>query len=195
MQAQATPNTRADGFKPKWRHFHPNDRVWVKNPFDHDVVFQVADEYNRQFKYRLPKGKISELPGGAIATLGVKALVDELIQDNAEDSLLMWDERVRAKHEKSIIQDVRSTAPKADSEHPGEINLASNNNTVPQEEPEPETPPEEAFPGLNEEPEPEPQEEPPLPAPAAAGIDDVVAASLPSGDAVVGANNAGHDDA
>lgn len=203
---------REDGFKPKYRHFPPTDRVWVKNPFQHDVVYQVADEYNRPFRYRLPckdrngnLGCVSELPGGAIATLGVKAIVDELIQNSAEDNLLMWDERIRTKHEKQIIVQVRSTTPKADAEHPGEVNLASSADELPPQPTEAPDVPEEAFPGLNEEPETPPAPSVPPPAPSvpptpatpgivAQGIGDVVAASLPSSNVVVGANNAGHQE-
>lgn len=194
---------RADGFKPKYRHFHPNSRIWVKNPFDHDVVYQVADEYNRPFRYRLPcrdrngnLGCISELPGGAIATLGVKAIVDELIQNDEKDSALMWDERIRTKHEKTIIEDERSTSPKVDADRPGEVNLESTTTQAPQDVPEEPAPPEEAFPGLNQpaaEPVGKPQSAP-LPAPAAQGLDGVVAASLPSSDTVV-APNADHANA
>jgi hypothetical protein len=186
MQSPATPRT--DGFKPKYHHFHPNDRVWLRNPFDHDVVFQVADEYNNPFKYRLPRGKVSELPGGAIATLGVKAIVDELIQNSEQDNLLMWDERIRAKHEKAIIVQVRSMSPRVDANRPGEINLGSSTDDMPQEEEDVPAPPEEAFPGLNDSVQPEPAEQshaPSLPPTAAAGIDDVVAASLPTSNAVV----------
>lgn len=197
MQPQTAANDlgrREDGFKPKYRHFPPTDRVWVKNPFEHDVVYQVADEYNRPFRYRLPcrdrdgnLGCISELPGGAIATLGVKAIVDEMIQNSEEDNLLMWDERIRGKHEALIIKQVRSTMPQADAAHPGEVNLASSAGDLPAQPTEAPAPPEEAFPGLNE-PENAPAPSiPALPQQAAVeqGIGDVVAASLPSSNATV----------
>lgn len=212
MEPQVAPGTaqREDGFKPKYRHFPPTDRVWVKNPFQHDVVYQVADEYNRPFRYRLPckdrngnLGCVSELPGGGIATLGVKAIVDEMIQNSEEDNLLMWDERIRGKHEAQIIVQVRSTTPKADAAHPGEVNLASSNDDLPPQPAEEPSVPEEAFPGLNQPDEPAPSVPPPAPsipalpreAAVAQGASDIVAASLPATDAVIGANNAGHPDA
>lgn len=187
---------RADGFKPKYRHFPPTDRVWVKNPFEHDIVYQVADEYNRPFRYRLPAGKISELPGGAIATIGVKQIVDELIQNSTEDSLLMWDERIRGKYEKQIIEQVRSTAPKTDAANPGEVNLESSTDDIPAPVVEAPAPPEEAFPGLNQPAPPltppavapPSQPAPALPQAADQGIRDVVAASLPGNNVVIGAN-------
>lgn len=210
MQPQTAPNgQRQDGFTPKYRHFPPTDRVWVKNPFEHDIVYQVADEYNRPFRYRLPckdrngnLGCISELPGGAIATLGVKQIVDELIQNdsaNNENALLMWDARVRAKHEAEIIVKIASVAPKADASNPGEINLGGASDDIPTDAPEAPAPPEEAFPGLNQPEEPSapvaaPSLPPAAPAPqrlpqeADQGIRDVVAASLPSANATAAAN-------
>lgn len=203
MQPQTAPNgQRADGFTPKYRHFPPTDRVWVKNPFEHDIVYQVADEYNRPFRYRLPckdrngnLGCVSELPGGAIATLGVKQIVDELIQNsatNTENTLLMWDERVRGKHEASIIIKIASVAPKADPSNPGEINLGGSAEDIPQAPEEVPAAPEEAFPGLNEPEQPAaapslPYVPPSVPLPQAAnqGIANVVAASLPSSNATV----------
>jgi len=177
---------RSDGFKPKYTQFHPLTRVWLQNPFTHDVVFQVADEYNRPFKYRLPAGKMSELPGGAIATLGVKAVVDELIQSNKEDQMRMWDENVRKKHEKNIILRVKNTSPVANSSTPGEVNLAVPSTEAP-EESEAQAPQEEqsTFADLNA-PQPAPAPElDQLPPAAAQGISDITAASLPSNDTVV----------
>lgn len=189
MNPQSTATPRADGFKPRYRHFHPLSRVWVQNPFDHDVVYQVADERNRPFKYRLPAGKVSELPGGAIATLGVKAIVDELIQNSKGDEMRMWDENVRAKHEADIILRLKETKEATDSVVPGEIDLSVKSNDVPEVRTET-AKPEEAFPGLNQ---PEAETDEPvldaLPAAAAAGLNDMVAASLPSGDAVTSPNN------
>lgn len=174
---------REDGFKPKYRHFHPHDRVWIKNPFEHDVVYQVADEYNRPFKYRLPAGKVSELPGGAIATLGVKAIVDELIQNTPSDVLLMWDERTRSKHEETVIQAVKSTKLRTDSANPGEINLGTAADEAELEEEDFEEPEVDTFGDLNKpieaEPAPAPQVSAQLPADAEQGLRDVVAASLP----------------
>lgn len=123
-----------DGFKPRYRHFHPQSTVWVQNTLDHDVVYQVADEHNRPFQYRLPAGKISELPGGAVATLGVKALVDELIQNTKADVLRMWDEDVRAKHEATVIVREKSAPVRTDQQAAaGEIDLSVSTHDVPDE--------------------------------------------------------------
>lgn len=190
-----TANQPNSGFKPKWRHFHPAARIWVQNPFDHDVVFKVADEYNRPWMYRLPAGKVSELPGGSIATLGIKAIVDELIQNSKDDAMLMWDQGVRKKHEDTIILREKENKPLADAEHPGEINLAVQGGDVPEEPAAAVTAPEQPFPGLNE---PQAVSEPtgldPLPDAARDGLADIVAASLPSEDAEASVNNA-HADA
>lgn len=181
MQPKAqTAQQSSSGWEPKWRHFHPLERVWVQNPFDHDVVFQVADEFNRPFKYKLPAKKVSELPGGAIATLGVKAIVDELIQNDDKDNMRMWDKNVRGKHENNIIMRLKETSPIAtNSATPGEIDLSVKSSDAPAVESTTETVPETAFPGLNE---PQLAELPPA---AAAGLDDVVNASLPATDSVV----------
>lgn len=216
MEPQTAANgQRADGFTPKYRHFPPTDRVWVRNPFEHDIVYQVADEYNRPFRYRLPckdhngnLGCVSELPGGAIATLGVKQIVDELIQNdsaNNENTLLMWDPRVRAKHELDIIVKIASVAPKIDPSNPGEVNLGGSSDDIPAAAPEAPAAPEEAFPGMNQPEVPQHQEQPPvsvaapsLPPPTPApqrlpheadqGIRDVVAASLPGNNVTIGAH-------
>ena len=175
------------GFQPKYRHFNQLDRVWVKNPFQEDIVYQVADEHNRPYKYRLPAGKVSELPGGTIATLGVKNIVDRLIQEHDKDVNLMWDPRVRGKHEESVIVQVKATTLRDDSEHPGEINLGSSDSDLPKQQetvaaPEPES----EFPGLNEPAQTvddgrlaqPPQQQ--MPENVRQGISDVVGASLPS---------------
>ena len=97
------PNQANDGYTPRYRQFAPQSIVWVQNPFDHDVEFQVADELNRPFMYVLPSHKVSELPGGSVATLGVKKIVDELIQNSEKDTLSIWDLPIRAKYEEQVI--------------------------------------------------------------------------------------------
>jgi hypothetical protein len=202
VQGQAARQA-SDGFKSKFRQFHPLDRVWVKNPFTHDVVVQVADEYNRPFLYRLEAGRVSELPGGSIATLAVKAIVDELIQSNESEIMRIWEEGVRARHEDNIIVRFKQTTSAVDSATPGEINLTVPSDSLPEEE-EPEQPraPEQAFPGLNQPQQAPPQQQydpqtqlappapvmpsaPPLPAPVAQGIDNMIAASLPTNNKVL----------
>lgn len=183
MQPQPAPATNT--YEPKWRHFHPLSRIWVQNPFEHDVVFQVADEYNRPFRYRLPAGKVSELPGGAIATLGVKAIVDELIQNSKPDEMRMWDKTVRAKYEAQIIMREKESTAQVGSVNPGEIDLGVKSDV----DSEPENEPVavggiDAFAGLNEPTlDPLPQADNPE-------VDNIVNASLPKTDAVIGANNA-----
>ncbi len=188
-------NRAADGFKPKWRHFHPMSRIWVRNPFDHDIVFRVADEYNRPFEYLMPAHKISELPGGSIATLGVKAVVDELIQNSPEDVMRQWDENVRSRHEKDVIVRIKETSPTADAGPGGRVDLSvKNNDDVEPDEPVAVAAPEEAFPAL-QQPVREPVA-PQLQPEVQQGLDDLVGASLDAlpGEAKVGANNA-HADA
>jgi len=199
MQPDKPADERIDGFKPKWRHFSPLSRVWVQNPFDHDVIFQVADEYNRRFKYIIPAMKVAELPGGSIATLGVKKIVDELVQNTKGDEMRMWDENVRRKHEDNIIVRIKETRPAAESMgEGGVVDLSVSDGEVAEVEQPKAKEPEAAFPGLNEAPAPgtggnyEPTLDP-LPAEAKAGLDDLVAASLPKGDAVASVNNAHAD--
>lgn len=191
-----TQTSQNTGFQPKWRHFHPMDRIWIRNPFDHDVLYQVADEFNRPFKYRLPANKVSELPGGAIATLGVKAIVDELIQNTPKEEALMWDPPTRKRHEDQVIMREKHATMDAQMERPGEVNLGV---TVGETEQTTEVPVtqhvETAFPSMNHQ--PTVMTEPrlaPLPPSVAGGIGDIIAASLPKHDAVVNPNNA-HPDA
>jgi hypothetical protein len=131
------PQNKRDGYQSKWRVFHPQATVWVMNPFDHDVVFNVADEHNSPFQYRMPALKTSELPGGAVATLGVKAIVDELIQNDPKDIYSMWEVGVREKHEKKIILRVKDAPTAVADFNTGEVNLGTS--TGIEEEPEEET--------------------------------------------------------
>lgn len=119
------PTSKADQFEPKWRHFHPQSTVWVQNPFDHDVIYQVADEQNVGYQYRLPANKVSELPGGMIATLGVKEIVDQLIMNDKSDALRIWDKEVRLKYEEKVILRVKDApAQVASQSEGGEIDLS-----------------------------------------------------------------------
>lgn len=158
MQPQQVSNTKADDFKPKYRHFHPQSVVWVQNPFSHDVVYQVADEYNRPYQYRLPAGKVSELPGGMIATLGIKEIVDELIQNSKEDIVHIWETGVRQKYEDQIIMRFKE-APEHETVAGGgaEVNLGVRGKKAEQfDEDAPEEvvedKPEEPFPNLVQKP-------------------------------------------
>lgn len=119
------PKENKNQFTPKWRHFHPQATVWVQNPFDHDVVFQVADEHNIPFQYRIQAHKVAELPGGAIATLGVKEIVNEMIQGNDKDIYLMWDFNTRAKYEKQVILREKQAPVMQDIARGGEIDLTT----------------------------------------------------------------------
>lgn len=118
------PPTQTDSYQPKWTHFHVQATVWVQNILNHDVIYQVADEHNNSYQYRLPAGKVSELPGGPVATLGVKAIVDELIQNNSNDVLRIYEPAVRAKYEEDIILRIKQ-APQREAKGPsGEIDLS-----------------------------------------------------------------------
>lgn len=167
------PST-ADGYKPKWRHFHPQSTVWVQNPLSHDVVFQVADEHNNPYQYKLPQNKTSELPGGAVATLGVKAIVDELIQNDKNDVLRIWDEQVRSKYEEQVILRIKEASVRPQASGPvGEIDLSV---TASDEAPDdvPESTEETAFPDLN-----------PTTTPADTQVSNIAAASLGTSDTII----------
>lgn len=124
---------RTDEYQPKWTHFHTQSTVWVQNILPHDVIYQVADEHNNAYQYRLPAGKVSELPGGPVATLGVKAIVDELIQNNSSDVLRIYEPAVRAKYEEDIILRIKQ-APQREAKGPqGEIDLSVRDETEPDE--------------------------------------------------------------
>lgn len=182
MQPQSAQ--AADGFEPKYRHFHPNSRIWVQNPFDHDIVFQVADEKNNPFQYTMPAHAISELPGGAIATLGVKRIVDELIQNNKDDEMRMWDKGVRKKHEDAIIVRYKETSPRNISPETGVIDLSVKGGDM-EEIATVEAPKEEeAFPGLNEGAKPKLA---PLPEAVSKELDNIALNSLPAKDKVLDA--------
>jgi hypothetical protein len=142
------PQSRADQFEPKWRHFHPQSTVWVQNPFDEDIIFYVADEMNQQFKYKMPALKVSELPGGAIATLGVKEIIDRLIQNNSEEVLRIWDKEVRKAHEDKVIVKIKEAPLTSERTVAGEIDLGSSEDTEVEaiEQPPKE---EEAFPDMD----------------------------------------------
>lgn len=172
MQPTQTQTTSTDGgFKPKYRHFAPNSTVWITNPYDKDVTFQVADEYNRPWQYRMPAHKVSELPGaGGIATLGVKALINRMIYDSP-DAGLIWDEGVRRKYEDQVIQRVKETNTNATITETGEVDLSLKTEEAQTANEKPKKVPEEAFPGLKVN---------PLPKEVKSNIDNIVAASLPS---------------
>jgi len=122
---QPTQQTKSDGFQIKWRTFHPQSIVWVLNPFDYDVEFDVADEANNQYHYRILAGDTVELPGGSVATLGVKKIVDEMIQNNPTDVFSMWEKAVREKYEEKIIIRVKQEPANEVSIETGEIVLKS----------------------------------------------------------------------
>lgn len=143
------PN-KSDQYKPRWKHYHPQSTVWVQNPFDYDIVYQVADEHNIPYTYRLPANKISELPGGAIATLGVKEIIDTLIQNDKKDQLRIWDEEIRTKYEQQVIVRVKEAPVNISQSSPaGEIDLSVKTSDIDEEPVEvPEEPKEEQFASL-----------------------------------------------
>ena len=169
------------GYKDKYRHFHPQDTVWVHNPFEEDVVYQVADESNTQYTYRMPAGKTSELPGGTIATLGVKNIVDRLIQQSKDDVYQMWNLKVRAKYEDQIIVRFKPAPATKAVEQGGEVNLGTSlgdTSDVPEDEPEEEEDEKPVMPPAPRE-RTQPQ---PVSQGVASGISSVVADSLPTSD-------------
>lgn len=112
-------------YESKWRTFSPQATVWVQNPLDHDVVYKVADEYNQQFEYVIPRGKVAELPGGKIAELGLKRIVDEIIQ-NSKEHARMYQKEYRSQVEDEVILRVKEApAPKAGVVNTGPIDLSS----------------------------------------------------------------------
>lgn len=137
-------------FTPKWRHFDVQSTVYLRNPFKEDIVFQVADEHNTPYHYKLPAGQLCELPGGAIATLGVKEVVDRLIGENPDDAIRIWEKSVRKKYENQVIERIKE-APKREASNPtGPIDLGSGQDQVSEEATADK--PEEAFPGLDKGP-------------------------------------------
>jgi hypothetical protein len=150
---------RTTGFEPKWRHFHPHATVFLRNPFKEDVLFQVADEDNTPYQYRLPAGQLCELPGGAIATLGVKEVVDKLINESQEDAIRIWEKSVRKRHEDKVIERIKEPAQRPAGGPKGAIDLGSSEEG--QDEPLAKDEPEQEFPTLNQSKSQQPQ--PPTP--------------------------------
>ena len=169
---------RADSFAPKWRHFHPQATVWVHNPLDHDVVFNVADEFNNPYQYRMRAGKTSELPGGAVATLGVKALVDELIQGDPKDVYSQWEAGVRQKWEDKIILRVKEAPASAQPTNRGEVDLTTSSDSIDEDDDTEQVSVDapQAFPSRTQEPVHQPTPPP---------ISDIAGASLPSNNVVI----------
>lgn len=172
---------RDDGFQPKWRHFHPQATVWVHNPLDHDVVFNVADEFNNPYQYRMRAGKTSELPGGAVATLGVKALVDELIQGDPKDVYSQWESAVRAKWEDKVILRVKEAPASAQPVNRGEVDLTTSSDPdedeADSEQVQADAP---AFPSRTQEPT--------APLPVTPPITSIADSSLPTSNVVINEN-------
>lgn len=160
---QPTRKSR-DQFTPKWRHFHPQSTLYLRNPFEEDIVFQVADERNQPWEYKLPAGKVSELPGGPIATLGLKAVIDKMIGDRKVDALRIWEPAVREKYETEVIVKVKE-APQRDKDSgpQGTIDLSVSDDDAGGDgaPAEVESKAEEEFPGLRSKPQTQ-QSPPPL---------------------------------
>lgn len=116
---------KAAQYQPKWRHFHTQDVVFVKNPFEFSIFFKVADEHNQQWEYEMPAGKISELPGGMIATLGLKQIVDRLIGQHKEDAIRIWEPSVRKKYEDQVIVKVKLAPNTAANTPSGPVDLSA----------------------------------------------------------------------
>jgi hypothetical protein len=184
MQPQAQPATQGDGFRPKYKHFHPQSTVWVKNPLKHDVVFQVADEYNRPFEYLIKKNSTAELPGGAVATLGVKAIVDELIQNNPKDALLLHEPKTREKYEAEIIVNIKEKPVRGRTGPEGQIDLSVPDEAADEAE-SVSNKPEEEFPDLEQDEPTTAPELPPADTRVGQGIASIAGASLPGQNAII----------
>ena len=94
-------------YQARYRHFHPADRLVLRNPFEEDIEFLVADDSGRQLEYVMPANERCELPGGACATLGLKTIVDRMIQEDSEDDpglyLNIYNPDIRKKYEEKVI--------------------------------------------------------------------------------------------
>lgn len=138
---------RRDQFTPKWRHFHPQSKLYVKNPFDEDIEFQVADDQNVPWLYKMPGKKVSELPGGPIATLGLKHIVDKMIGESKSDAIRIWEPTVREAYEAQVIVKVIEAPQIRDKEGPtGPIDLAIGEDDATDTPVEPVKKEEQAFP-------------------------------------------------
>jgi len=111
---QPQKDNTPDPYKPKWRHFHPADTVWVFNPLTHDVKYNCTDELGVKYEYIIPAQQKSRLPGGLIATLGLKHIIDELIQANPVDAAMLYDTPTRTRYESDVIRRVKSAGSVSD---------------------------------------------------------------------------------
>jgi len=119
-------------YQPNWRNFGENDTVIAQNPFDEKIEWEVADDNGVKHKYTIDPHSKAELPGGRIATLGVKKIVDRLILEDNND-VLMWNLEERQKYEEgpkaNVILRVKSTTPVTKKgEAPQTINLSQEQN-------------------------------------------------------------------
>lgn len=145
-------------YKPNWKHYHPYDTVWVQNPFDDKIEWDVAEDILPggipvKNTYTIDPHAKAELPGGMIATLGVKIMVDRLMQEAGED-VQMWNLEKRAEYEEKIVLRVKSvTPPEAKKGESQAINLTQKETkTTAKETPKTEAPKvEPEFPQLDPE--------------------------------------------
>lgn len=146
------PNAQAaDGYKNNYRLFSPQSTLWIINPLGYDINFNVADENNIQYQYTLPKGATSELPGGSVATLGLKALIDEMIQTEKKDMLRIYDADVRKEYEDRVIIRFKEAANREKVPTAGgTIDLSVKSNDTSDDEVEEVEAVEEEFPGLKQ---------------------------------------------
>lgn len=145
--------TKRDEFQPNWKHFHPYDTVWIQNPFDEVIEWQVADDNGVQHTYSVDAHARAELPGGMIATLGVKKIVDRMMQEDDQD-IQLWNLEKRAEYEDKIIIRVKSVAPpEAKKGESQAINLTAKTSkkATKQSKEAKQQPPEPEFPQLDTE--------------------------------------------
>lgn len=112
---------RQDSYAPRWRHFHPQATLYLKNPFDEDIFFQVADEHNVPYTYKLAANARCELPGGTVATLGLKEIVDRMIGNSKTDAIRIWEPSVREHYEEQVILKVKEPPTSANGAGPGGV--------------------------------------------------------------------------
>jgi len=141
-----------DQFKPRWRHFSVNSTVWVQNPFDEEVRWQVADDHNNPVWYKVDARKVAELPGGPIATLGVKRIVDEMVQNEKYnedgDAMRIWEPEVREKYETKIIIRIKEDPRLKVESTADEVDLTTSDPSTEKDVVETAKPVEESFPGV-----------------------------------------------
>jgi hypothetical protein len=140
------PKETKTQYQARYRHFHPQDVVTVRNPFDEELVWTVADDSGQQLEYILAANSVGELPGGLVATIGVRTIVDQLIQEASETDpglyLNLYNPDIRAKYEEQIIMKFKPAPVTQAPQQPGDqvrVNLTTKDMSMaPKDTPVPE---------------------------------------------------------